>query len=234
MSDLRSLRAQQIQHACRFSQPDWEPGSTEPWVIDVVAALMVANGSRVVVELGGYKGACSRPLAALLDRMGGGQIHVVEYDPVHVATLKERFDALPLDCTTVTVYPVDSLTAMAHLPTEIDFAWVDDSHDTPHVVAELQHLIPRMRDGGIICFHDVVGHYNLQYVVNAYGGYCLDLPRVSSSGELGILQVTPETRQRRVWVDFDGSALEAGEQTVVKLSLYGQEQAGDLHLSPAG
>lgn len=184
-----------MQVACRYPNPGWEPGDTEPWVVDIVAAMLLASGQRAVLELGGFHGATS---SALLDVLIRGQspfakLIVVEYDAALAQTTREALSGF--DPKTWDVWEMDSLDALRQLDDRsIGFAWVDDSHDTPHVLDELKLLIPKMVDDGLILFHDVCGGYRLHHVVSLYGGYSLNLPRVSSSGGLGILQVRPSTR----------------------------------------
>ena len=184
-----------------------------------MASLLLAGAYRHVLELGGYKGACSRVLAETLRITGGGSLTVVEYDPVLAQGLRERISSH--DGVDITILEMDSLVALDGLPPEsIGFAWVDDSHDTPHVAEELNRLLPAMIDGGIICFHDVHGHYNLRTLVEALGGVALDLPKVSSSGGLGILQVTDRNRHARFRISEIGSLKETGEKVLAGLVPY--------------
>ena len=226
-----------LHTACRHHHLDWEPGSTEPWIIDAVAALLVASGQRRALELGGYKGACARVLARTLSLMGGGHLTTVEYDPALYPILIERLQVPDLQNVRVEAVHAEAVAFVQSLPERsVGFVWVDDSHDTPHVVQEMETLIPKMVDGGIICFHDVYGHYDLRQVVQAYGGYCLDLPRVSSSGGLGILQVQPETRSRHVWVANKQDPRRPDEVTLASLSPYGMrdgEGKEHLHWAPS-
>ena len=196
--------ANRLSRASRFASPLWEGGDTEPWILEAMTGLLLASGQRIVLELGGYHGAGSVALAQTLDRLGCPYRHlvVVEYDPALAALVTQSL----VESGTTTSYTVvcrDSLEALDTLDDRsIGFAWVDDSHDTPHVMAEMERLIPKMVDGGIICFHDVCGSYRLHAVVDLYGGLSLHLPRVSNSGGLGILQVRPSTRTRMIPVPY--------------------------------
>ena len=56
-------------------------GCTEPWIVEVLAALMKASRARTVLECGGYLGTTSAWLAMTLEHMGGGTFHIAELDP---------------------------------------------------------------------------------------------------------------------------------------------------------
>jgi predicted O-methyltransferase YrrM len=207
--NITAGEAERLHRASRLPRAGWEGGDTEPWILEAVTGLLLASGQRIVLELGGYHGAGSVALAQTLDRLGCPYRHliVVEYDAALATIVHQTLT----DSGTTTPYTIqcrDSLEAIAALDDRsIGFAWVDDSHDTPHVMAEMERLIPKMVDDGIICFHDVCGTYRLHQVVSMYGGISLNLPRVSSSGGLGILQVRPSTRTRPIptykWEEID-------------------------------
>ena len=187
--------AKHLQAAARTSLPDWTPGDTEPWVIDAITGLLMATGQRNVLELGGYHGATSAALAETLTRLGGGHLIVVEYDEELCPLIAERLSPYPE--SQWQIWGEDVLDALPRLKDEsIGFAFVDDNHDALHVAEEVDLLIPKMIDGGVICFHDVCGAYAIHHLVTYYGGIALNLPRVSHSGGLGILQVTPSVREK--------------------------------------
>lgn len=165
-------------------------GSTEPWNVEVLAALVKASNARTVLECGGYMGNTSAWLAYTLQKMGGGTLHVAELEAERAAACDKRLSEIPVPDVTWRVWHDDVFNVIAAQPDEsIDFAWVDDCHEKPHVDRELAALIPKMRVGGIITGHDVVGSCDLQEVFTKYGGYYLDTPRVGPAGGIGILQV---------------------------------------------
>ena len=199
---IPQAQAQRLADLATHPNPAWTPGDTEPWIIDAVCALLRASGQTVVLELGGYTGACSEALLRTLDPING-LLTVVEHNHDLCCRITERLywvsgmELTPTNPDDFRYHVIqgDTVGVIPGLDDRsIGFCWVDDSHDTPHVAEELALLIPKMVDGGIICFHDVCGAYRLHGLVSYYGGYSLDLPRVSSSGGLGILQVRPSTR----------------------------------------
>ena len=169
-------------------------GSTEPWVQQLIVALLIAQQrpKPVVLECGGFLGHTSVKLAKALGEMGGGTLIVAEYDP----EAPERADAVAAALAdapatvTVSVRREDALAVIASLLDEsCDFAFLDDDHSHEHVAAELRALWPKMRTGGIICGHDVFGSCDLRQEFEAVGGYALDLPKLGTAGGLGIVQV---------------------------------------------
>jgi hypothetical protein len=193
--NISAYDADRLRAPCRFPVPDWEPGSTEPWIIDCVAALLRASGQQNVLELGGYKGAMSAALAETLQPIGGLLV-VVEINPTLAADTLDRLNATATPKVEKVVLIQDALDAIRALPDRsIGLCWVDDEHDSKHVVEEVTALIPKIQDNGLICFHDVCGMYRLWAVVKHWGGYSLNLARVSNSGGLGLLQVKPSTRR---------------------------------------
>lgn len=174
---------------------DWEQGnyltgSTEPWNVEVLAALVKASNARTILECGGYLGNTSAWLALTLQKMGGGTFHVAEWEAERAAACDKRLSELPLDKVTWRVWHDDIFNVIAAQPDEsLDFAWVDDTHEKDHVDRELAALLPKMRVGGLVTGHDVWGSCDLQEVFAKHGGYSLDFPRVGPAGGIGIIQV---------------------------------------------
>lgn len=173
---------------------EYEPGSTEPYIAELLCALLKASGRTRVVELGAFKGTTSAWLCSTLAKMGGGRFTAVEYDPEapeRADWTQARLEALQLPATVVwDVLRSDARHAIESFPNEsLGFVFVDDDHTKPHVRAELQALLPKMQVGGFITGHDVWGSCDLQEVFAEFGGYSLDLPRLGAAGGLGILQI---------------------------------------------
>ena len=168
---------------------DFVEGSAEPWVVDVVCALLKASDQRNVLECGTFIGATTQRLVETVAQMGAGSVVGVEFDLERARTTQARLEATGLP-NNWQIVQQDILGYIASQPdTSIGFVWVDDDHATDHVSKELELLIPKMVSGGIITGHDVYGSTDLQEVFAHFGGYSLDLPRLGPAGGLGILQV---------------------------------------------
>lgn len=168
-------------------------GQTESYVVDILVALLrgLQRESPNILELGGFMGHTSVRLGQAIER---GTLTVAEYDPEAPGRAQHVSDRLfaanlPPEVTW-RVLQSDALAVIAQCADEsLDFVFVDDTHTHEHVTAEIAALIPKMRVGGLICFHDVYGSCELHHVVERAGGYCLDLPRLGPAGGLGVLQV---------------------------------------------
>ena len=164
-------------------------GVTEPWITELVGALCKAVGAHTVLETGSFLGHTTAHLATCLQRRGGGRLIACEIDPVRAKGVHERLAGLAIPDVVHTVYAQDVLQVIAGLPDgSLDFAFVDDDHQATHVAVEIDALLPKLRKGGLLTFHDVYGSCDLKRVVNAYGGYSLDFPRNGPAGGLGVLQ----------------------------------------------
>lgn len=168
-----------------------EPGSTEPWVSALVAGFIVARGARTVLETGCFKGATSVWVYDALRRLGGGHLHLCEIETERLLAAGQRvYENRSKDpWVDVTLHGGDVLDFLRSTPARFDVAWVDDCHEKPHVTKELQLLYPKMNPGGLILLHDVFGVCDLRTVVQQFGGYSIDLPRLGPAGGLGIIQV---------------------------------------------
>jgi predicted O-methyltransferase YrrM len=176
-----------------FSEPDLAPheaGSTEPWVSQLVSDFIVARGARSVLETGCFKGATSVWIYEALRRLGGGLYVAVEVDEARRLATRDRIAHYiePADTVRMYLYNSDVLHYLAHTADRFDLAWVDDCHEKPHVTKELMLLMPKMNKGGLILLHDVFGVCDLKTVVQQFGGYSIDLPRLGPAGGLGIIQ----------------------------------------------
>lgn len=168
-----------------------QPGSTEPWVSQLVASFIVARGARTVLETGCFVGGTSVWIVDALIRLGGGEAHLCDVDPTRVKATAGRVYAAAQGRheLTVNVHCRDILVWLRDTSDRFDLAFVDDNHEKKHVEQELTLLYPLMNPGGLILLHDVVGSCDLRTVVAKFGGYSLDLPRLGPAGGLGIIQV---------------------------------------------
>lgn len=171
---------------------DFVQGSTEPWIVDIVCALLKANDLTTVLECGAFIGATTERLARTLAEMGGGDIVACEIDPARACLAQDRLTHAAIPPTVRwKIVQDDILTYIPAQPDEsIGLAWVDDDHGQQHVYDELTALLPKMRQGGLICGHDVHGSCALHEVFARFpNSLSLDLPRLGPAGGLGILQV---------------------------------------------
>lgn len=174
---------------------EWELGNyltgcTEPWNVEILAALLKASNAKTVLECGGYLGMTSAWLAVTLQAMGGGRLHVAELETERAAACDKRLSELPIKDVEWRVWHDDVFHVIAAQPDDsIDFAWVDDSHEKDHVDREITALIPKMTRKGLITGHDVWGSCDLQEVFVRHGGYALDFPMLGAAGGIGILQI---------------------------------------------
>lgn len=171
--------------------PDWHAGSTEPWVVDALCALCVANGTHTAIEIGGFEGFASKRIArALCILPHDTSFTVCEIDPQRADFVQRELDALNYPSVNHSVVCADSHEWIPTLADEsVDFAWIDGNHEQPHVAHELLKLWPKMRRNGIITLHDVFGVCDLDAVVRQFGGYSIDLPRLGPAGGLGVIQI---------------------------------------------
>lgn len=173
-----------------WHEPTWPAGATEPWITELVGSLLKASGQRTVLETGSFLGHTAAHLAHVLTLMGGGELTACEIETERAHRVTQRLYELELTSVLWTVRRQDVLEVVAEMADQsLGFAFIDDDHTPAHVQAEVEALLPKMVPGGLMVFHDVFGSCDLQQVVTAYGGYCLDLPRAGPAGGLGLLQV---------------------------------------------
>ena len=164
----------------------WQEGCAEPWIGGVLQALLRCYQYHPlrVLETGGFIGYTSAKLAEALTPED--ELVVCDIDPNRASLIQEALDNAR--CRT-TVVADDVLKWIAAQKREsIDFCWLDDDHQKPHVFEEIEALLPKMKPGGIICGHDVFGVTDLQEVFKQFGGYSLALPYLGPAGGLGLLQ----------------------------------------------
>lgn len=173
-----------------WNQGNYLTGCSEPWVVEILAALLKASNAKTVLECGGYLGTTSAWLALTLQQMGGGIMHVVEHEAERAAACDKRLSELPIDQVTWRVWHDDVFNVIAQLPDDsVDFCWIDDDHSKEHVDREITALLPKMTQKGLVTGHDVIGSCDLQEIFVKHGGYALDFPKLGLAGGIGVLQV---------------------------------------------
>ncbi len=166
----------------------YQPGTTEPYVAQLVCALLVASGGRTVLETGGFMGTTSAWLALTLESMGGGILHIAEIDPSRAAIIEARMESIRPGEDAI-IHRGDVMDVIRASPDDyFDFVWLDDSHEQQHVAAEIEALWPKVKRGGLIVGHDIDEPCNLHEVFTAYGGYSIRLPKLGPAGGIGVIQ----------------------------------------------
>jgi predicted O-methyltransferase YrrM len=125
-----------------------------------------------------------------LRRLGGGRFIGCEIEAERATATVQRLNATSPVPDGVSIEIVgDVLHYLRTTDDRLDLAWVDDCHEKPHVTKELTLLYPKINKGGLILLHDVHGSCDLRTVVQQFGGYSIDLPRMGPAGGLGLIQV---------------------------------------------
>jgi predicted O-methyltransferase YrrM len=185
------------QAAGHIDEVSHEPGSTEPWISRLVADFIIARGARTVLETGCFKGATSVWIQFALQHLGGGVFHFCDMDRARAMATSDRLQKAVPDvfthnlvrhCWFTDILELLQTPVLLGEDTRFDLVFVDDAHEKPHVTKELMLLMPKMNPGGLILLHDVFGVCDLKTVVQQFGGYSIDLPRLGPAGGLGIIQ----------------------------------------------
>ena|SRR2546430_8752343 len=177
---------------CTLQHLEHTDGATESWVADLVCALIAANDCHRVIETGAFLGHTTVCLAQTLAALEGErELLVAEIDPARALAVDTALmEAVGSEELRWHVYAQDVMQVIAAQPDEsLDAAWIDDDHQADHVTAEVQALLPKLRARGLLLFHDVYGSVALHHVVERFGGYCFDFPRLGPAGGLGAIQV---------------------------------------------
>lgn len=192
-----AVRVREMLNAA--NAPEWRAGSSEPWIVNLLASLITASGARTAIEIGCFDGYASVHIVEALSRQPWPTTFIgCEIDPERAQRVAYALEPYGKRVDT-TIVQDDSHTWIPTLDNEsIDFGWVDGNHEKDHVAKELYLLLPKMRKRGLICLHDVWGVCDLQDVVSIVSGHnpqfvlgavSLDLPRLGPAGGIGILQI---------------------------------------------
>jgi predicted O-methyltransferase YrrM len=154
-------------------------GSTEPWAVSVLQALVRLKRPARILELGTFEGRTTHALAEaapkayittvdLEARFAGGFPNNVAFCEDDAIAFLKRWDGPPFN-----------------------FVFVDDDHTRNHVATEIALLHSRgiVASGGLIVGHDVEGAFDLGSLFVERGGFIISLPRLHAAGSLGVLEV---------------------------------------------
>lgn len=122
--------------------------------------LMMQKKPEVVVEIGTHKGVTSLYMAqALLDQ---GKGHLYTYDPFDY-NQQDTFNKFPELKEYITYQKAKGVDSDLD---KVDFVFVDGFHEKEHVLAEINHFLPKLTEGAVMVFHDAGGD-NERVGVNA-------------------------------------------------------------------
>lgn len=165
----------------------YRDGSTEPWVVEILCALVKAQKPSIIIETGTFKGMTTRKLAEAAATYADEkfcQIFTVESNPEMLETIRATINPSP---SYVAVATCDATEFLRMFDGPVDFIFLDDDHTAEHVREEVRLALKILRPGGILCGHDVVGTFGLGQVFKEAGGIVLDLPRMHIAGGLGVI-----------------------------------------------
>lgn len=168
----------------------YRSGSTEPWSVNVLCALITALKPRQIIETGAFEGRTTEAIYQTLIEGGwGARLTTVEHDEERCKVLKHRMGAWPsYQRLSMELAGGDALLYLKGLPTgSIDFVFLDDDHTAAHVDEEITECERVVRVGGVITGHDVCGPFALDEVFRRHGGIVLPFERFHIAGGLGII-----------------------------------------------
>lgn len=173
---------------------DFRGGSSEPWTVDVLCALVRALRPAALIETGTYEG---RTTVRLLDAMSSysddhaSHLMTVEFDHDRLVQAEQFiFDSPRPEGSRASFTQIegDALAFLSTQPDEsVDFIFLDDDHTTTHVGHEVRESLRCLRPNGVLAMHDVIGPFGLAPIVRSHGGVCLPLERLHIAGGLGII-----------------------------------------------
>lgn len=128
-------------------------------------AMVRALHPKTVVEIGTHRGLTSLYLACALhdNRVagwGGGTLHTTDPFDYEQETNLTKFYQLR---DFIKVHKVKGRDLEVD---QVDFLFVDGFHEEEHVMAEIEHFLPRLTEKAVVIFHDCGGD-NAQVGVNA-------------------------------------------------------------------
>src|SRR3990167_387935 len=180
-----------------YDAPDFHAGCAEPWIAEVLCALVLANHARVVLEVGGFEGFTSKRLMRTLARIPDETLLTVcEIDSARAEAVDRVLFAEHAEIVKQyrpsKRYHVICADSHHWIPTladaSLDFVWLEGNHEAHHVAREIELLLPKLAPGALLCGHDVFGVCDLRYVFRHFGGYALDLLRLGPAGGIGVIQ----------------------------------------------
>lgn len=136
-------------------------------------ALSLTNKTNCVVEIGSYLGASSLFLASAIKELGG-QVYCIDTWSNEGMSEGQRdtFDEFlkntePLEdfISPIRGYSVDVVKTFNK---EVDLIFIDGDHSYEAVKADVESWLPKVKDGGIVVFHDIGWAEGVKRVVSEY------------------------------------------------------------------
>lgn len=154
-------------------------GSTEPWAVSVLQALVRLKNPRNLLELGTFEGRTTRALANVMSP--NARLWTVDVARRHSSFEDDHIIFFERDA-------IDFLENDAPQGV-MDFVFIDDDHTKEHVAREIELVKERvLAPKGLIVLHDVFGPFGLDEIVLAHGGFLIELPLLHAAGGLGVIQ----------------------------------------------
>lgn len=159
---------------------EYASGSTEPWTVSVLQALIRLRRPKRLLELGTFEGRTTIAMSAVMPRDA----------TLCTVDIEDHWIDLQIDARTQR-YTQDALDFLdSSCDGDHDFVFVDDDHTFAHVKEEVDLLMGGIvSSGGLIVLHDVIGPFGLDEIVRERGGFIIDLPLLHAAGGLGIIEV---------------------------------------------
>lgn len=151
-------------------------------------AIDTASNGAIFVEIGAFKGKSGafagveilnsgkKIALTLVDHFKGNTEHLDVKSPWYESSLAEDPEYLFNLCTknlepvkdVVTILRKTSVQAAKQFKANsLDFVFIDGSHDTESVCADIDAWFPKVKVGGIIAGHDYKSHREVEIAVNS-------------------------------------------------------------------
>lgn len=151
--------------------------NVEGWLRDAEAKLLYKlaqnipqNG--VIVEIGSWQGKSTIWLGKgaekvnakvyAIDPHTGDSSEIIEQYGGHIDTFDSFLRNIKKSSLENTVYPIKkhSYHALGDVKEEIDLLFIDGAHEYEAVKKDYEMWFPKLKEGGIIAFHDTVGKFS--------------------------------------------------------------------------
>ncbi len=166
---------------------EYYAGSTEPWAVSVLQAMVRLRHPVNILELGTFEGRTTRAIAEVMP--DHATLWTVDIERRHGGFGDPR----------IKFFEEDAITFLRDICPEksMNFVFVDDDHTFGHVSTEITMLRDRcMASDGLIVMHDVIGPFGLDKIVEREGGFIIALPLLHAAGGLGVIPAYPRVQKK--------------------------------------